>query len=131
MTTDPRVIECAKALYDSTQAAVYARGWLIPGQRAAFDDLPQELKDEVAANALATILKWLEQVDPQGWMIPTPEGEAIMASRLDAYVAACRTSDCAERGFDEKDCGNCAFCADIGDNVIAAYCAQAAKEIAG
>jgi hypothetical protein len=56
--------------------------------------------------------------EPTEWRADTPEGTAIMALRHPAYVAACRQTNCADRGFDEATGGECAFCADLADEVI-------------
>jgi polyferredoxin len=37
------------------------------------------------------------------------------------YKVVCRQTNCADRGFDETDCGKCAFCADVADDVIGTY----------
>jgi hypothetical protein len=67
--------------------------------------------------------------EPTEWMISTPQGEAIMAQRQAAYDAACRQTNCAGRGFNPKDCGNCAMCADMVDHVVEAHSAANAERI--
>lgn len=59
--------------------------------------------------------------EPVKWSIGTPEGDRIMGLLRPARIEACRQTDCAERGFNETDCGNCAACADMTYFVGEAY----------
>ena len=56
--------------------------------------------------------------EPTDWKYNTPEGDAVAARRQPAYEIVCEQTNCADRGFDPKSCGKCAYCADIADAVI-------------
>jgi hypothetical protein len=77
--------------------------------KADIDNLTNE---QIACAAIAAMR------EPTEWRIDSPEGKKIMALRKPAYIAACRQTNCAARGFDETNCGCCAYCADIADDII-------------
>lgn len=93
MTTDPRVIECAKAMHG-------AAGIMIPWN--VLDDRQQH---HLLIHARACILKWLEQEPSDGML-------SIDVRSVDNDEYSSVTKRCA-------------------DQLYAAMCAQAAKEIAG
>ena len=68
--------------------------------------------------ALIAVLKAMR--GPKEWMIDTDEGRAIMARRKAAYVVACEMGDGDCRGG-RTNPGDCAGCADTGDQIIEAY----------
>lgn len=47
-----------------------------------------------------------------------PEDPEILMA---LYKIVCRQTNCADRGFDEYNCGKCAFCADTAEDVIGTY----------
>jgi hypothetical protein len=96
--------------------------------RALYETIPEEGVDEPWEELAGTHTAdfWVRHArsavaamrEPTSWRIDSPEGQAIMALRRPAYIEACRQTNCAERGFNESQCGQCAYCADIADHII-------------
>ena len=78
--------------------------------RANNPELSELQAERIARSAiLATLRATLRAIrDPTAWR----------ALRKPSYVAACRQTNCAGRGFEEGNSWQCAYCADIADDII-------------